>query len=87
MSLGGQCIDEEDPGFDDEYEDSLDGDLPFPGFLPVSLGMFTQESKFRFACLTAIQNPYPFRNKRSCHTAIAVTIVISISDTFRVRVL
>lgn len=41
-------------------EDSSEDDLPFPGFMPITCGFLTQNSKFRFFCLTAVQNPYPF---------------------------
>ena len=46
--------DEEDEGVDDE-------DLPFPGFIPVTLKVFTQTTWPRYGCLRLITNPYPFQ--------------------------
>ncbi|GAB6025911.1 hypothetical protein CHUAL_011883 [Chamberlinius hualienensis] len=38
--------------------DPLSEELPFPGFVPISLRYFRQTSKFRFVCLTMITNPW-----------------------------
>ena len=54
---------EEEEGQDqeevEEEEDEDDG-LPYPGFVPITLGFLTQYSKPRTFCLRMITNPYPF---------------------------
>jgi hypothetical protein len=44
---------------EDEDQEADDG-LPFPGFVPVTLGFMTQYSRPRSFCLRMITNPYPF---------------------------
>ena len=50
---------EEVDGQDGEEEEEDDG-LPYPGFVPVTLGFMTQYSRPRNFCLRMITNPYPF---------------------------
>jgi hypothetical protein len=44
----------------EEDEEEEDDGLPFPGFVPVTLGFMTQYSRPRSFCLRMITNPYPF---------------------------
>jgi hypothetical protein len=41
-------------------EEQPDEDLPYPGFVPITLGFLTQTSRPRALCLRMITNPYPF---------------------------
>ena len=50
--------DQVDAGQDDDEED--DDGLPYPGFVPITLGFMTQYSRPRNFCLRMITNPYPF---------------------------
>ena len=43
-----------------EDEQQFDEDLPYPGFVPITLGFLTQTSRPRALCLRMITNPYPF---------------------------
>ena len=58
--------DEEEEGVDcgadqeDQDYDEEDQDLPYPGFIPVTLGFLTQTSRPRSWCLRLLTNPYPF---------------------------
>ena len=54
---------EEEEGQDQEEveeEEEEDDGLPYPGFVPITLGFLTQYSKPRTFCLRMITNPYPF---------------------------
>lgn len=49
----------EEEGDEEEEED----ELPYPGFIPITMGVFTQTSRPRSWCLRLITNPYPFQTK------------------------
>jgi len=43
----------------------LDDDLPFPGFVPLTLGYLTQTNRLRHFCLRMITNSYPLTTNRA----------------------
>lgn len=45
---------------DDDVEDEEDEQLPYPGFVPISLKYLDQTTRPRSWCLAMITNPYPF---------------------------
>ncbi|KAI9552987.1 hypothetical protein GHT06_020874 [Daphnia sinensis] len=51
---------EEEDQVDGHDEEEDDDGLPYPGFIPVTLGFMTQYSRPRNLCLRMITNPYPF---------------------------
>jgi hypothetical protein len=60
-------LEEEQDEDEEEEEDQVDGEeeeeddgLPYPGFVPITLGFMTQYSRPRNFCLRMITNPYPF---------------------------
>ncbi|XP_050548196.1 voltage-dependent T-type calcium channel subunit alpha-1G-like [Daktulosphaira vitifoliae] len=57
--------DSEDDRDDDEYleaERNQQEQLPYPGFIPISMKYLDQNSRPRNWCLAMITNPYPFYN-------------------------
>lgn len=62
--------DEEEEEEDEEVEEEEDPalQLPYPGFIPVSLKYLDQTSRPRSWCLRMITNPYPLSDKNRNET-------------------
>lgn len=76
-SLDVETYEEEEEDDDEDSEDDRDVDddcveaehnqqeqLPYPGFVPISMKYLDQKSRPRNWCLAMITNPYPFRFNR-----------------------
>lgn len=64
---GGNTEDDRDDDDDDDDDDCMGIDhnrqeqLPYPGFVPISMKYLDQRSRPRNWCLAMITNPYPFQ--------------------------
>ncbi|XP_046663396.1 sterol 3-beta-glucosyltransferase-like [Homalodisca vitripennis] len=52
--------DDEDDDEDDDGEEEEEEELPYPGFVAISMKYLDQTSRPRNWCLAMITNPYPF---------------------------
>lgn len=76
-SLDVEAYEEEEEDDEDSEDDRDDDDdcmdaehnqkeqLPYPGFVPVSMRYLDQNSRPRNWCLAMITNPYPFHSNRN----------------------
>ena len=67
LDVGGQVVvvTTAGGGSEEPTEEQPDEDLPYPGFVPITLGFLTQTSRPRALCLRMITNPYPFSRNPS----------------------
>lgn len=85
---------EEEEDEDDEGEDSEDDDdcmgpehcnpqeqLPYPGFVSVSMRYLDQKSRPRNWCLAMITNPYPFLSDQGIIINIIINYIIFFTDS------